>query len=247
MKIIADLHTHTIRCGHAYSSLREMAEGARLNGLSIMATTDHGPNMPGASGLEYFRYLTTLPDEIEGVRVLKGVEANIVGFNGELDVPDDILAQLDLVLVGFHPLCGYEGNSVEENSRAMIGAIKNPLVDMVVHPGNPRFPIDEEEVVAAVLENDVILEINNSSFRGSRKGSLETCSAIASQCLKSGVLISTGSDAHISFDVGRVDLVVKMLKDIGFSKEQVINTSKEHVLEFIKRKRKVKEQYLLKT
>ncbi|MCK4257865.1 MAG: phosphatase [Halanaerobiales bacterium] len=241
MKFIADLHTHTIRCGHAYSSLREMAEGARINGIKIMATTDHGPNMPGASGLEYFRYLLTLPEEIEGVRILKGVETNIAGFNGELDVPEEILAKLDIVLVGFHPWCGYEGKSIEENTKAMINAIKNPLVDLVVHPGNPRFQIDVEQVVTAALENDVILEINNSSFRGSRKGSQENCSQIAASCLKSGLMISAGSDSHISFDVGKLDLVKELLKELDFPTEQVINTSEERVMEFIRKKRKVKE------
>lgn len=244
MRLVADLHTHTLRCGHAYSSLREMAEGARRNGIKIMATTDHGPNMPGASGLEYFRYLPQLPEMIEGVRVLKGVETNIVGLNGEVDVPDEILVNLELVLVGFHPMCGYTGKSRKENTRAMIGAIENPLIDLVVHPGNPNFPIDIEEVVSAALENDVIVEINNSSFRGSRKGSLENCTSIAQQCAKVGTMMSIDSDAHLSFDVGRLNLAVELAKECELATEQIINTSKEKVMGFVKRKRQVKESYL---
>ncbi|AZR72255.1 phosphatase [Anoxybacter fermentans] len=243
MRVIADLHTHTLKCGHAYSTLREMAEGARLNGIKIMATTDHGPNMPGAANLDYFRHLIRLPEEIEGVRILKGVEANIVGLDGSLDVPDEILAQLDIVLVGFHPLCGYEGESVEDHTRAMIGAIKNPLVDLVVHPGNPMFPIDVKQVVAAAMENDVILEINNSSFRGSRKGSQENCYAIAKHCLKEGITVSVDSDAHISFDVGRLDYAIRLVKQVGMKPEQVLNTSVERVMEFVNRKRQVKKGF----
>lgn len=152
MNIVADLHTHTICCGHAYSTLREMAEGAHRNGIKIIATTDHGPNMPGAADLTYFTRLGCLPEVVAGTRILKGVEANIVGQHGELDVPDEILATLDIVLVGFHPLCGYTGKDCKENTRAMIGAIQNPLVDLIVHPGNPFFPIDVERVVEAALE-----------------------------------------------------------------------------------------------
>lgn len=244
MKIVADLHTHTFICGHAYSTLREMAAGAQRNGIKIMATTDHGPNMPGASTLEYVRQLWRLPEVIEGTRVLKGIETNIAGFNGELDVPDEILATLDIVLVGFHPHCGYTGESVEENTGAMIGAIRNPLVDLVVHPGNPNFAIDIERVVAAAREHDVILEVNNSSFRGgSRLGSNENCQKIASTCRKMGVPVSVDSDAHISFDVGRLDHALQLLADLGFAPEDVLNTSEERVMEFVRRKSVVKARY----
>lgn len=246
MKIVADLHTHTIRCGHAYSSLYEMAEGAHRNGISIMATTDHGPNMPGASDLTFFSRLRALPEIIAGTRVLKGVEANIIGRDGELDVPDEILATLDIVLVGFHPLCGYPGKQIEENTRAMIGAIRNPLVDLVVHPGNPHFPIDVERVVEAALEYDVLLEVNNSSFRGSRLGSRENCRNIALSCRKMGVSVSVDSDAHISYDVGRLDYGLALLAELGFRSEEVINTSEERVMEFIERKWKVKAEFAAK-
>lgn len=244
MNIVADLHTHTICCGHAYSTLREMAEGAHRNGIKIIATTDHGPNMPGAADLTYFTRLGCLPEVVAGTRILKGVEANIVGQHGELDVPDEILATLDIVLVGFHPLCGYTGKDCKENTRAMIGAIQNPLVDLIVHPGNPFFPIDVERVVEAALEHDVLLEINNSSFRGSRLGSRENCRSIAHHCRKMGVPVSVDSDAHIAFDVGRLDYGLALLHELGFGPEDVINTSEERVIEFVHRKREVKAKYV---
>lgn len=243
MKIVADLHTHTISCGHAYSSLPEMAEGAQRNGICIMATTDHGPNMPGAAHPAYFAGLCHLPERIAGTRVLKGVEANIIGPHGELDLPNEILAGLEIVLVGFHPLCGYKGKGMEENTQALIGAIRNPLVDLVVHPGNPRFPIDVERVVEAALEHDVILEVNNSSFRGSRTGSRENCRTIAHQCRKMGVPVSVDSDAHISFDVGRLDHGLALLGELGFRPEEVLNTSEARVMEFVRRKQEIKRQY----
>ncbi len=246
MKIIADLHTHTISCGHGYSSLEEMAEGARQNGIQILGTTDHGPNMPGAAGLKYFEELWRIPEYIAGVRILKGVECNICGLDGSLDVPDRVLQNLDLVLVGFHPRCGYLGKNVEENTRSLIGAISHPLVDLIVHPGNPMFPIDEKLVVAAALEYDVILEVNNSSFRGSRKGSWDNCTAIASECQHQGVLMAMDSDAHISFDVGRLDLSQKLIETVGMDAEQIINTSEEKVMEFVQRKRLYKAEYSYK-
>lgn len=244
MKIIADLHTHTIKCGHAYSSLQEMAQGAKDNGIEIMATTDHGPNMPGAADLTYFEDLIQIPEKIAGTRVLKGAESNIIGPDGQLDIPDRVLARLELVLVGFHPRCGYQGQSVEDHTRAMMGAIENPLVDLVVHPGNPMFPINISQVIKAAKENDVIIEINNSSFRGSRKGSRENCSEIAVKCRQEGIMVSADSDSHLSFDVGRLDRAIKLIKEAGIRPEQVINTSKEDVLAFVDRKLKVKKEFL---
>lgn len=243
MKIIADLHTHTIACGHAYSSLFEMIEGAKQKGIEILATTDHGPNMPGTSDLEYFRRLVLLPEVINDIRVLKGAEANIIGFDGTLDMPLDILSSLDLVLVGFHPFCGYQGQSEAENTRAMIGAITNPLVDLVVHPGNPMFPIDVTQVVEAAIKHDVILEINNSSFRGSRKGSWQNCYTIAGCALKAGALVSLGSDAHISVDVGRMDYGLKLVEQLNLDSELIINTSLERLRQFIQRKKLAKERF----
>ncbi len=60
--------------------------------------------------LYYFGNLRVLPPTIAGVQVLKGIEANIIGLSGELDLPDHMLAQLDIVLAGFHSHTGYEGN-----------------------------------------------------------------------------------------------------------------------------------------
>lgn len=61
-------------------------------------------------------------------------------------------------------LCGYESGAVEANTRAMIGAIRNPLVQIICHPGNPSFPVDIEKVVLAAKLSGKALEINNSPF-----------------------------------------------------------------------------------
>ncbi|SJZ41875.1 phosphatase [Selenihalanaerobacter shriftii] len=241
MEIIADLHTHTIACGHAYSTLEEMAAGAKENGIQVLGTTDHGPCMPGAGHPYYFYNLKILPDEIEGVRVLKGVETNITDIYGTLDLPSDALERLDIVLAGMHLLTGYDGGSKLENTKAMIGAIQNPLVDIIVHPGNPQFIVDVQEVIKEALEHDVVLEINNSSFRKSRKGSYENCLEIAAQAKKVGLKVVINSDAHFSKDVGRVDKAIELAQKSGLNENDILNTSLKKVNTFIKRKLKIKE------
>ena len=79
MKLVADLHTHTVASGHAYCSVNEMAQAAADVGLEMIAITDHGPNMPGGPHLYHFGNIHVVPSVIAGARVLKGVEANIAG------------------------------------------------------------------------------------------------------------------------------------------------------------------------
>ena len=119
MRILMDLHTHTVASGHAYSTIMENAKAAAEKGLEGIAMTDHGPAMPGGAHLYHFWNLTALPQQIAGVRVLRGVEANIIDSRGGLDVPADILDRLDIVLAGLHGGCIRSGTTAD-NTRAML-------------------------------------------------------------------------------------------------------------------------------
>ena len=78
MKIIADIHTHTIASGHAYSTLKENIEQASLVGLDFLGISDHTPGMPNTTCEGYFHNLKVIHNEINGIRILKGAEANII-------------------------------------------------------------------------------------------------------------------------------------------------------------------------
>ena len=96
MKSIIDLHTHALASGHAYSTVKENIEYAKINGLKYYGLSDHGVNMPGGPHLFYFQNLKVLPKEIDGVRILKGMEANIIDYDGNIDVTfDKYLNKLD--------------------------------------------------------------------------------------------------------------------------------------------------------
>lgn len=242
MKIVADLHIHTVASGHAYSTIKENLVAAREMGLEMIAITDHGPSLPGAPCLSYFSYMRILPQQDEGVEILAGVEANILE-DGVLDLPERYLGMLDIVLAGFHPP-SWEGGSQGENTRAMINAIKNPYVDIIVHPGNPQYPIDIEAVVDAALEYDTILEINNNSLtEGVRKGSREVCSLIARECAEKNATVALGSDAHYVDRVGKVDLAVELVQDAGIKEEQIFNTSTEKIKTYLRGKGKLDKRY----
>ncbi len=234
MRPIADLHTHTIASGHAYSTLQENLMVAKELGLLYMATTEHGPAMPGSCRPVYFGNFRALPDVIDGVRLVKGVEANILNIDGELDLPEKNLKRLEYVAVGLHRDCLPPG-SVEENTAAVLAAMNNPFVDTVVHPGNPRFPIDCRRVVQAATDNGVMIEINNSSLLGSRQGSEPICTEIAKLAASSGCTVVLGSDAHWSGHVGRLDLALKLALEAGVPQESIINLHQERMEALLQR------------
>lgn len=236
MYLEADLHIHTVASGHAYSTIDEVARAAAEKKLKLIAITDHGPALPGAAHPFHFWNLRILPQEMYGVRVLKGAEANIVNHNGDLDLPEDILEFLDIVEVGFHPRCGYDGATPKENTATLLKVIKNPLVDIIVHPGNPLFPLDVPTIVKAAEEYGVCLEINNSSFY-TRQGSYETCLEFAKMSAASEVKIAISSDAHLAGTVGQFAEAVKLAEKAGIAQGRVLNSSAERVLDFLEQRR----------
>lgn len=240
MKYVIDTHTHTIASGHAYNTLLENLKEASDYGIKVLAATDHGPNMPGASHIFYFSNLKVLPREVYGVTLLKGCEANIIDFKGNLDIPCKIQEKLDIIIASLHDVC-IEPGSREENTQAIIGAIKNKFVDIIGHCGNPMFPIYEEDVVKAAKENNVLIEINNSSLpeNGSRAGSIDNCAKIARLCAEYEVSITIGSDAHSCFQIGRFEHAHKLLMDAGMPEQLIMNTSAAKILHYLKNKGKL--------
>lgn len=236
MNIIADLHVHTISSGHAYSTVQEIVLSAKEKGLRMVAITDHGPSMPGAPHLYHFGNMRVIPNEWQGVHILKGVEANIIDYEGNLDVPEDYLRKLDWVMGGFHTFC-YPGGNLEQNTQAMIKALQNPFLDVLVHPGNPEFPIDPEPVLEAARQVGKVIEVNNSSLLGSRKGSKPNCLLIAKLVAQRGDKIIIGSDCHWAPEVGRCQEAIEMCQQCGVAPEQIINSSWELLTSYLEERR----------
>ncbi len=233
MRLEADLHTHTIASGHAFSTVREMAEYASFMGLKMIAITDHGINMPGGPHEYYFSQIAGLPSSIYGVEILKGVEANIIDSNGNLDMPVRLLHNLDIVLAGFHTGTGYQEGTVEQNTEALIAAINNPYVHIISHPGNPEFPVDLDKISQAAKAAGKALEINNSSFFLSRPGSTPRCNHMARIAARNETLISINSDAHSCFSVGNFENALEAATKAGIKPGRILNTSVALVHEYL--------------
>lgn len=231
MRLVVDMHTHTISSGHAYSTIQELVAQAKINDMEMIAITDHGPAMPGSQGILHFSNLKVLPPEIYGVRIIKGIETNIMNNDGDVDLPEHILNKMEFVMASLHDVV-IEPFSVEENTNALVKALENPLIDAIAHPGNPKFKVDIEKVVKTAKEHNKLLEINNHSFE-SRKGSDENCMKFALKCKEYGVRLVCGSDAHISFEVGIFDNVYNILKRADIPEELILNTSTEKLERYL--------------
>jgi putative hydrolase len=233
MKIVADMHTHTVASGHAYSTVNELAAEAARKGLLALAITDHGPMLPGGPHLYHFGAMRFIPEQIGGVRILRGVEANVIDAAGTLDMPEPYLRKLDFVMAGLHEGCGFESDDSEVCTAALISAMENPLVNAISHPGNPLFPLDYEAVVTAAKRTGTALELNNSSFSISRKGSRPNCTELARLIALTGAPMIIGSDAHIAQMVGVFDNALAEVIAAGIPESQVVNTSLEGLFRFL--------------
>ncbi|MFH1541693.1 MAG: phosphatase [bacterium] len=238
MKLVADLHVHSISSGHAYSTIEEYATYAAEIGLQAFALTDHGPNMPGAPHYYHFSNLKMVPEKIKGVKVYRGIEANVISAAGETDIPTKkmMFTAFEIVILSMHPRCGYDPQSKKRNTEVLLKALsKQPEVNILGHPGNPMFPIDVEAVVTAAKKHGVAIELNNSS-RESRVGSYEACLAFAKEVKRQDGLIAVGSDAHFSSMLGGFDYSLQLIKEAGLTEKHVVNTSLDKIDKYLVKK-----------
>jgi putative hydrolase len=241
MRLLADLHTHTMASGHAYSTLTENVRAARAYGLELIAITDHGPGVPQGAHPWFFWNLKVVPSVLNGVRILKGCEANVAcDTENGVDLPDVVLGGLDFVAVGFHPTTGFDTPDRARNTEALLRVMANPLVDQITHPGNEdEFPLDLDAIVAAAVRNNVILELNDHSFdpESSRAGSTAREREFAEAALAAGAPVSIGSDAHDALHVGRFERAIAIAEQIGLGEERIVNRDAASVLTHLSAKR----------
>ncbi len=195
MKIVVESHSHTIASGHAYNTIDEMAKAANEKGIQLLAITEHAPKMPGTCHPFYFYNLKVVNRVRHNVELLLGAELNIIDYDGNVDADREILDCLDIAIASLHPPCIQAGTK-EQNTNAMIGAMKNPYVNIIGHPDDARFPIDYEKVVIAAKENHVLLELNNSSLnpKSFRKNAKENDIYMLELCKCYEVPITLGLD-----------------------------------------------------
>lgn len=235
-----DMHTHTISSGHAYSTITENAHYAASIGIEYLGMTDHAPNMPGSAGALHFLNLKVVPEYIEGVRIFRGIEFNIMDYEGKLDksIRKKMIKNFDITIASLHLPCINSGTE-EENTAALVNTMNNPFINIIGHPGDPRYPINIKRVVATARDTQTLLELNNSSFNpnNGRSGGESIAIDILKECKKQDMPIILGSDSHYHTYIGNFSRCEKLLIEAEFPEELVINYSTRKFDDFIKLKK----------
>lgn len=233
-QIKLDMHTHTLASGHAYATINEMALSASEKGLELLGITEHTGNIPGTCEDFYFLNYHILPRNLYGVDMMFGAEINIVDYNGTLDLAQQYIDNLDLVIAGIHGIC-YPLGSIDQNTSAVIGAIKNPNVNIISHPDDGNCPLDYVEVVKAAKEYHVLLEVNNNALRSkSRLNVEENIRTIISLCKEYDAPFICGSDAHFIHDVANFDHVAPIIDSMDVPEHLIMNYNPAAFREYIK-------------
>jgi len=238
MKIIADLHTHTMASGHAYSTLMENIHAAKEKRLQFLGLSEHAPALDDAPKETYFTNLKVIRKDWDTLHVLYGAELSILNEYGDVDLSAETLVKLDYAIASLHypvfpkeklPLC----------TDAAIAAMSNPNVFILGHPDDALMPLDYKAIIRAAKRHNVALEVNNSSLcPGSfREGAVDNYRRMLklAKIMEAPVMIS--SDSHICYDVGNFSRALTLLDEINFPKELVINSSKSRLAGFLEHKK----------
>lgn len=224
--IRADLHMHTT-WSDGKLSIQEMAEVARGRGLAYIVITDHSPTLGVANGLSPERLLEQQA-EVRRVNALMGPDFTVlhgtemdINADGSLDYPDEVLAQLDVVVASLHMGLRQPREQVTER---LLTAIRNPHVDIIGHPRGQLIErreaadLDMDLILAAALQHDVALEINANPYR------LDLEAPLARRAAGMGIKIAINTDAHSASDFEVLRYGVGTARRAWLSAPQVINT-----------------------
>lgn len=240
MILTADYHTHT-PYSHGKNTVLENANAAKKLGLKQIGITDHGFNHL-LFGLKR-KKLGDLRAEIEeaekltGVKVLMGMESNLISVDGDTDMRPEDLDKFDIYLFGIHEVLKYKKLSdfynimvrnytayklgkkppakvIENTTKAYINAVKNNPVDILTHI-NYKCCCDLKEVAKACADYGTYIEINTKK----RHVSPEEVDLMAS----TGVRFVVDSDAHSADRVGDTKIADELIKDCKFPLEQIDN------------------------
>ena len=220
-----DLHLHTLATD-GRNSLLEMALAAKKHGLKYIAVTEHSDRLKVAGGLDPPRLMQQideierLNDQLKGIRILKGLEVEILE-DGTLDLPDAVLARLDLVVGTVH---SYFNLSLEKQTERILRAMDHRYFSMLAHPTGrliderEPYQVDMTRVIHKARDRGCFLELNSNPRR------LDLYDIYCQAARAEGVLVSINSDAHGINDFNYLAFGVGQARRGWLEKDDVLNT-----------------------
>ncbi len=220
-----DLHVHT-RASDGHDTLEAMALAARAAGLKYIAITEHSRRLAVAKGLDeerleqHLKAIDALNSRLRGITLLKGIEVDILE-DGRLDLPDRVLADLDLVVGAVH---SHFGLSRRKQTRRILRAMDHPYFTILAHPGGRLLlereacDVDMEQIIKGAAERGCFLEINAQPQR------LDLDAVFSRMCRDAGVLLAINSDSHSREQYANLRYGIEQARRGWLEKDDVLNT-----------------------
>jgi len=220
-----DLHVHT-SSSDGHNTIEEMATAAKRLGYQYLAITDHSGGRGIAHGLSPERLraqiseIKELNQRLSGIHILCGIEVDIRA-DGSLDLPDEVLKELDIVIAAVHSSLG---QSKEQMTGRILSAIENPNVDILAHPTCRLLPdreavaVDMEEIFKSAAKNKKTLEINAMPSR------LDLKDTHIFRARELGVMLAINTDAHSTEQLGVIRFGVGIARRGWAKAENILNT-----------------------
>lgn len=236
--IRGDLHAHSTATD-GKGAIAEMAAAASRLGYEYLAITDHSKHLTISHGLnttrltQQIREIERLNETFRGFRILKSIEVDILE-NGELDLSDDILKELDLVVGSVHHLFTL---SREKQTERIIRAMDNPYFNILAHPSGrligerDAYEVDLERLLRAARERGCFLELNANPYR------LDLNDVYCRMAKELGVKIALSTDAHSALDLELMRFGIGQARRGWLEKDDVLNTHSGSALQKLLRRK----------
>ena len=220
-----DVHMHTVETD-GRNTIEEMAEAAKARGYRYMAITDHSKNLAFANGLDDTRAVAHIQrireagKKIEGITIFAGIEVDILA-EGNLDLSDDVLAQMDIVIASVHSVFNQEPAKMTER---LLKAIANPNTSLIGHPTGriqlrrDAYAFDMHAVLAAAAKHKVAMELNSYPDR------LDLNDVHLRQAKQQGVKIVINTDSHHTSHMEKIRYGILQARRAWLTQGDVLNT-----------------------
>jgi len=220
-----DVHMHTVETD-GKCTIEEMAEAAREHGYKYMAITDHSKNLAFANGLddkraeEHIKKIRKANQQMEGITIFAGIEVDILA-EGELDLSDSVLEQMDLVIASVHS--NFQQDSAQMTDR-LLRAVSNPNVSIMGHPTGrlllrrEGYNFDCEKVFSAAAQAGIALEHNAYPDR------LDLRDQHLRLAKSKGAKFVINTDSHHTSHMEKIRYGVLQLRRAWLTKQDVLNT-----------------------
>src|SRR5207302_5729175 len=220
-----DIHMHTVETD-GRNTIEEMAEAARAHGYKYMAITDHSKNLAFANGLddkravEHIKRIRDTNKNIDGIKIFAGIEVDILA-DGDLDLSDEVLAQMDLVIASVHSVFNQEPAKMTER---LLKAIGNTNTSIIGHPTGriqlrrDAYAFDMHAVLTAAAKHKVAMELNSYPDR------LDLNDVHLRQAKQQGVKIVINTDSHHTSHMEKIRYGILHARRAWLTKDDVLNT-----------------------